>query len=528
MMERCSGWWRFKAIAAWLCLAMLLGLAGCAPMPPAIDKPVSHALDPADASSALGRLFAPTAGRHPGRSGFKVLATGRAAFVARAELAELAERTLDLQYYSADDDISSNLTLLNIAAAAQRGVRVRVLLDDIYPLTRLFGQRALALHPNIDVRIFNPFFGGTTSAGRLVEFLFDSGRLNRRMHNKLWITDNAAALVGSRNLGDEYFGAGTSSNFADVEVLAAGPIVHRLSQAFDAYWNSDAAVPLRALLRGSELPDAGSIAGWLESRVAACEGMPPCSWLGERGLVSGLKRGTESLSWAQARFSWDAPDVEKQAPGSDIEHGSLDDPHALRIRRELLIVSPYFIPSSAGLHHLAATRGRGVRVAILTNSLASTDSPAAHAGYARHRTALLESGVELYETRPQPGVPHKRWHRWGHASPSSLHAKMIVQDRSRVVVGSFNQDPRSRLHNTEGWLEIDSEEVAADLVALFDEGTAREHAFAVSLSDADDGSLRWTTEEDGALVRHDAEPMTRPWLPWWRSLLGRLIPEHML
>jgi len=192
-------------------------------------------------------------------------------------------------------------------------------------------------------------------------------------------------------------------------------------------------------------------------------------------------------------------------------------------------VSPYFIPSEDGHRHLGEMRARGVRVAVLTNSLASTDSPAAHAGYARHRVALLRAGVELYEVRPQPGVRHRRSHRWGDASPSSLHAKIIVQDRMRAIVGSSNQDARSRLHNTEAWIAVDSADVAADLAALFAAGADAQHAFKVELNEvAGTSRIAWSTEEGDAIVRYDVEPVTGPWLRLWRSILGVLVPEHML
>lgn len=175
-------------------------------------------------------------------------------------------------------------------------------------------------------------------------------------------------------------------------------------------------------------------------------------------------------------------------------------------------MTPYFIPSADGLLHLTEMRSRGVRVAVLTNSLASTDSPAAHAGYARHRQALLRDGVELFEMRPQPGAAHRISHRWGSASRDSLHAKIIVQDRTRAIVGSLNQDPRSRLHNTEAWIAIDSARLATELAALFDEGVDAHHSFRAHLSSSgSETSLKWHTEEKGSAVVYDIEPM----VSWW-------------
>ncbi len=511
-------------------IALLLMVGGCASLRPDFPRVPSLAIAGGE-STSLGRAFAMQASQNPGRSGFQVMATGQSAFVTRAALADAAERTLDLQYYSVGEDLTTDLLLLRIVAAAERGVRVRILLDDIHAPTRVFAWRAMAAHPGIQARLFNPFyFGATMSLARLGEFAFDSERLNRRMHNKLWITDNAVAIVGSRNLGDEYFDANESGNFADVDLLAAGPIVNELSHAFDAYWNSAAAVPAQAVVAVPQADDGAAVRQGLRARMAACAGAAPCRWLGEGGLPDALRSGSVSLSWARAQFIYDAPDRGKSSVPSGIEHGSIDDhPGGARTRSELLIVSPYFVPSEAGLRHLGEMRERGVRVAVLTNSLASTDSPAAHAGYARHRAALLRDGVELYEHRPTPGVRHRLSHRWGDASPSSLHAKIIIQDRAHAIVGSLNQDPRSRLHNTEAWIAVDSPELAADLAALFEAGVDSHHAFEVRLNQAERTCrLEWKTQEGGKTVRHGVEPMTALWLRLWRGILGALIPEHML
>ena len=517
-------------IAYSLLYAMLLMTSGCASLRGEVPRVPSHAIVDGDRTT-LGQVFSAQAAQHPGLSGFQVIASGHSAFVARAALADAAELTLDLQYYSVGDDLTTDLLLLRLVAAAERGVRVRILLDDIHASARAFARRATAAHPGIEVRVFNPFyFGGESSLVRLGEFVADSERLNRRMHNKLWVTDNVVAIVGSRNLADAYFDANETGNFSDVDLLTAGPVVSDVSRAFDAYWNSPAAIPFEVFAEGTDAAEAATQREALRSRTESCRGVPPCLWLTEVGLLDALRSGSVSLTWANAQFTFDPPDGDKPVPASGIEHGSIDDrPGGVRTLSELLIVSPYFVPSEDGRRHLAEMRERGVRVAVLTNSLASTDSPAAHAGYARHRAALLGDGVELYETRPEPGAPHRRSHRWGHASPASLHAKIIVQDRSRAIVGSLNQDPRSHLHNTEAWIAIDSPELASDLAALFGEASDMHHAFKVGLNaPTGSGALEWLTEEGGKPVRYDVEPMTELWLRVWRDLLGALIPEHLL
>ena len=476
--------------------------------------------------TALGRVLGAQAVAHPGQSGFQVMAAAHAAFALRAALAEAAERTLDLQYYSVGDDATSNLLLQRILAAAERGVRVRILLDDVYAATRAFAQRAAAAHPRIEVRLFNPFFfGGSFGVARVVEFALDEQRLNRRMHNKLWITDNAAAIVGSRNLGDEYFGAFEGANFNDVDLLAAGPVVNDLSTAFDTYWNSAAAIPLQALMEPLDANARSAVREALHERARQCGSAPPCAWIASGGLLDALRSGSVDLSWARARAVYDQPDLPKSGPATGIEH-PMDADALVSTRSELLIVSPYFIPGEDGRRHLGDMLGRGARVAVLTNSLSSTDVTAAHAAYARHRADLLRGGLELYETRVEPGTPH-RSHRWGQVSPSSLHAKIVVQDRVRALVGSVNQDPRSRLRNTEAWIELESAELARDLASLFADASDLHHAFKVEL-DPTTQQLAWRTEERGQVVRYDSEPATGFWLRLWRSTLGVLIPEHQL
>ena len=517
-----------------LTLVLLFAVDGCASWRPDVQSVPSHALEGAEHSS-LGRAFAVQSNLHPGRSGFQVMASGTSALAMRAAMIAVAERTIDLQYYSAGNDLTTDLLLQHLVAAAERGVRIRLLLDDIEPSTRRFAQRAAAAHAGIQVRLFNPFhFGGTSGLARLAEFAFDSERLNRRMHNKLWITDNAVAIVGSRNLADAYFDANGSGNFHDVDLLSIGPIVDDMSRAFDAYWNSDQAVPIEAFSDAAAAADAEetrAVRQSLQWRAAGCEGGPACRGLRvEDALLKDLRAGSVPLYWGRAQFIYDVPGRAKRPVYSGIEHGWMEDhPGGVRTEDELLIVSPYFVPSEAGLLHLRSMRSRGVRIAILTNSLDSTDVPAAHAGYARHRVTLVRDGIELYEMRLDAETPHTRSHRWRRVSPSSLHAKFIVQDRRHAIVGSLNQDPRSRLYNTEAWVAVDSPELAAELAALFDEGSELDHAFRVETGPASDGqALLWTTAESGKIVRFDAEPISDPWSSLWRGLLGVLIPEDML
>ncbi|MEW6703608.1 MAG: phospholipase D family protein [Pseudomonadota bacterium] len=511
-----------------IAIAIALLTAGCATPRLDMPRPASYAL-PDGHSTPLGQAFAGEARAHPGLSGFQLLASGHAALVSRGALADMATKTLDLQYYSVGQDLTTHLLLERLLAAAQRGVRVRVLLDDVHPEARDFARQAIALHPSIHVRLFNPFLStGTSTLARLGEFAVDGERLNRRMHNKLWVADNVVGIIGSRNLGDEYFDTKAAASFVDIDLLAVGPVVQQMSRAFDDYWNSAAAWPGQAFGLQATEEQRLQAQQALRGRNAACHTVPPCHWLRENGVGIALRNGQLALTWAAASLAYDPPELPKLDVPTGIAHS-----HAARgtgeAPGELLIVSPYLIPGDDGLEHLAGMRERGDRIAALTNSLASTDSPAAHAGYAAHRRHLLEQGVELYEIRPAPGRRHRETHRWGRASPGSLHAKFVVLDRRQVVLGSRNQDPRSRLHNTESWVTIDSPELAAELAGLFDEGTDLHHAFKLQLQDSDTGPrLIWLTEEEGVVVRHEAEPGAGFWLQLWRDLLSLLLPEHML
>lgn len=521
------------ALSALLVLALPL-LAGCSTPRLDVPPPPSHALaDPQ--VTTLGREVGAAASLHPGRSGFSLVVSGREALTTRAALADLAERTLDLQYYSAGNDRTTDLLLLRLEAAASRGVRVRILLDDIYPPTRRFGQRAAALHRGVQVRIYNPFFwSGDWDPVRVAELLADAERLNRRMHNKLWIADNAAAIIGSRNLGDAYFDGLDAGNFSDVDLLVAGPIVADLSQSFDVYWNSASAVPLERL--GAALDDAAAERSRqaLQARSGACEDATSCASLvptALQGEADRLRSKIDQFVWADADVIFDLPEEQKTPVGSGVEHGWIEDrPGGVRTESELLIVSPYLVFGEDALDHLADMRRRGVRVAVLTNSLDSTDSLAAHAGYARQREALLAGGVELFEMRPQAGSSrHGLTHRWLQPQAGSLHAKVVIQDRRRAIVGSPNQDPRSRLHNREVWLTVRSAGIAAELAALFDEASDAHHAYRLELVDGDDGPrVEWHTQERGEPVVHSVEPAASPWLKLWRAMLGALVPEHLL
>jgi putative cardiolipin synthase len=541
------------AQAALIALVSLLALAlsGCTGVRREVPREASLAWStPSDTTLGRGLARPMAAGCQPADapgpfdaattcpSGFHLLTQGVDALRIRAELADAARHTLDLQYYTLHEDTTTALLLWRVLRAAGRGVRVRLLLDDLYAAGRDVDLAALDAHPLIEVRVFNPFLQrGGLGLSRLLEFLGDPARLNRRMHNKLWIADNAAAIVGGRNLGDVYFEAHPGVNFSDLDLLASGPVVAQLSASFDEYWNSDWAVPITAFV--ATTPGAGTLATFqarLEAEVQGFRDTPYAAALREARILPLLLDGRMPLVQAPALAFYDKPDkVSATTAGSDanpVFQAHLR-PAIQAAREEVLLVSPYFIPSEQGMDMMAALVMRGVRVRVLTNSLAATDVPAVHAGYARFRLRLLAAGVEVHEMRPEartgsrirlPALP-------GSSSATSLHAKAILIDRRRLFTGSMNLDPRSRLHNTEVGVMIDSAEVGAQLGALFDQAMQPEHTFRLALEadphTLDMPRLAWHAVVDGQPMRYDKEPAG-----FWRrlasKLLGMLAPADLL
>ena len=501
-------------------LVVMILTSGCATFGEDIPRHPSYALEDG-AHTLLGRAFAAQQIANPGQSGFDLLATGPEALLARAALADAAEHTLDLQYYSVAQDATTDLLLERIVGAARRGVRVRMLLDDIDESARAFAARALNADPGIQVRLFHPFLSGPWFGGRLLEFLADGERLNRRMHNKLWAADNAVAIFGSRNLGSAYFEAEPTGNFFDVDLIAAGPVVRDLSRGFDEYWNSKSAIPF---VTGA--PKETERIQRADAEAKECS-RTECRGSNANTYLRLIESAELPLVWAPARVTYDKPHEPKLPPPYGIQHGMSDvspDPDAAGF--ELLFISPYFIPSREGLEHLGDMRRRGVRIAVLTNSLASTDAPAAHAGYARYRADLLRCGVELFEFRPVPGGPHPTRHLWArHASAASLHAKVIVIDRRRAIVGSMNQDPRSRLYNTESWVSIDSPALAGKLADLFEESTQMHHSFRLRTRG---DVLEWVTQEGGLEVRYESDPLASAWKRFLSGVTSMFVPEDLL
>ncbi|HYN62139.1 MAG TPA: phospholipase D family protein [Rubrivivax sp.] len=480
-------------------------LGGCAATMPSLEgRTASSAL--ADTSGTrLGRALATEAAAHPGKSGIHALANPRDAFAARAVLAAVADKSLDVQYYIWHGDTAGYLLFEALWRAAERGVHVRLLLDDNNTAGMDPTLAALDAHPNLELRLYNPF---VQRGARALGYLTDFARLNRRMHNKSFTADNQVAVVGGRNIGDEYFGVGSGVLFADLDVVAVGPAVSEISKQFDLYWNSASAYPAAGLLGAPGTQSAAE----LQARFAAARADPQSVAYLEAvrttPVVRDLLARTLSFEWARAQLVHDDPaktlDTAKRV---DV----LLFPNLVRAigqpQKSLDLVSPYFVPGEAGTAALAALAGRGVTVRILTNSLAASDVSAVHAGYSKRRVELLRAGVRLYELKPTAGqeLPDSRA-GMGSSSASGLHAKTFAVDGERIFVGSFNFDPRSALLNTEMGLVIDSPVLARGLAEGFDTDV---HWVAYEVRLASDGrSLQWVERSAAGEKVFDTEPET--------------------
>jgi len=512
--------WRTPLILIILCLG-----SGCTSLSPNLPRVPSYAFDRPE-ETPLGRNFAAYLVNSPVQSGFRWLVSGEEAFIVRAATAEAAQKTLDLQYFIVANDATATLLLYRALQAAERNVRVRILVDDVGTSDNYNLLSTLDAHPNIKVRTYNPFISqGLWGVFRIPEYLGNSSRLNRRMHNKLWIADNAVAVVGGRNLGDAYFAFNRSNNFADLDIFMAGPLVRDVSHSFDAYWNNATAVPIKAVSSvPSESDQLAVIQEQLKSRAETFRDTHYAKALRETDFRRLLRSGQLALLTAPAAVLQDSPE-KKLTQGKDQPVIFAIRSAVLAARREALLISPYFVPSERGVAGLCSLAKKGVRVRILTNSLASTDVPVVHAGYARYRPRLLACGVELHELRPGVKSARKRL-----SLGTTLHAKVVIVDRSTLIVGSMNLDPRSRMLNTEVAVRIENPVMGEELSALFDEAVSPDQSYRVELTEPGNASsaLVWVGEENKSPVRLDSEPLASLWQHFVSGLLGSMAPEELL
>ena len=491
----------------WTLVLCALVLAGCAQLPSHEGRSVSQALA-RDDNTRIGRAIAPRAAGQAGLSGVHALVEGSDAFAARMMMAASAERSLDVQYYIWRNDNTGMLLQRALLDAAGRGVRVRLLLDDNNTAGMDQALAVLDAHPNIEVRLFNPY---ARRSARLLGLLGDFKRLNQRMHNKSFTADGQATVVGGRNVGDEYFDATGEVLFADLDVLVVGPVVGAVERDFDRYWNSRSAYPAARLLAPAG-PGAQAALQARHAQVAAAPGARAyLDMIANSRFVAELNDQTLALEWVPVELVSDDPDkVVGGAPESGLAYelpGKFGQPAS-----QVDLVSPYFVPGANWTARFELLARNGVKVRILTNSLEATDVAAVHAGYARWRRQLVAAGVTLLELKRSwpPGAGPRPKGGPGGSSGSSLHAKTFAVDQSRMFVGSFNFDPRSADLNTEMGLVIDSPAMAQRMSAVL-ERQVLTRAYELKLSP--DGQLRWLERSaDGVQTWHDREPGAS----WWR------------
>ncbi len=525
-------WWARALLLAGL-IGALLGLSGCAAMlapKNAAEFPPSSAIA-LSADSALGKI-ALISTPSPELSGFRLMPLGNYSLDTRLALAARAQRSLDVQYYHIQNDETGRLFLRALRDAAARGVRVRLLMDDLYTSGMDPLLLGLAATPNVEVRLFNPFccareHGQVT---RYLASLSEWSRVNHRMHNKLFVADGAMAIVGGRNVANEYYLRGALDNFIDLDAFAMGHVVPELAAVFDDYWNSDPVYPLTSIARSGKSPD--ELRQYFEDATGpATTPLPPPlpanDVLGYGPVSEDLEAGRVGLIWGTAKVLADEPaKVMDDVILDSVTYNVLDE--GRKARQELVISSPYLVPGKFTNQLLRELGQRKVRVQILTNSLASTDEPVVYTGYSRHRAMLLQHGVDLYELSSSRVQTNQRQSRFFGKSTARLHAKLVVIDRKTLFVGSMNLDPRSSDINTEMGLVIESPQLARELLRIIDIDRLQS-AYRVRL-DANGNCCEWLTidetgEREMVLTK---EPDATFWLQLKTLLLSPFVPEELL
>jgi putative cardiolipin synthase len=481
----------------------------------------SYALPLEGDRTVLDRMIHPVLQQHPGETGMILLFGNLHAFAARAHTARSAGRSLDLQYYYWRDDLTGGLLGKEVLAAADRGVRVRILVDDINTRGDDSTYLGFGSHPNIEVRLFNPCRSRASALRRGMELLLRAMSATRRMHNKAWIVDGRIAIVGGRNIGDAYFDVSATSNFRDMDLLMLGPAVQQTETIFDSFWNSASAIPIEALSRHRR-GDLARLNQKLEALTAAGPAVPYLRQLIEEKDTVALLGGGRRIRWtSDVSVVSDPPE---KALGWCEGRWLIESirPALFGATSEVEIVSPYFIPGEDGLRGFTDLVARGVRVSVLTNSLAATDVAAVHGAYASYREALLKAGVKLFELKPK--IAKRKISLFG-SSGASLHTKAFTVDRTLGFVGSFNFDPRSIALNTEMGVLFHDAELADEIREVVAEEIAPERSYRLSLTD---GKLAWEDLRQPRARIWTHEPRASIWRRIIAMLIGLLPMESQL
>jgi cardiolipin synthase C len=485
-------------------LLVMLSFGACGGLPKGGERVPSTATK-GNGGTALAAAVRSRVAAHPGQSGLHALPDGRDALAARLALADAAQRSLDVQYFIWNKDLAGKVLLDHLFRAADRGVRVRLLLDDLGTMPSDITLLTIDSHPNIEVRMFNPI---AMRSLRVLGMIAEFGRINKRMHNKSFIADGEVAIVGGRNIGDEYFGAHEKANYADLDVAVIGPVVHEVSDEFDLYWNHQASIPIAALSRQNTTPEEfAAKRTTLTAFNTTAERSAYAESVRDSEFARQLKRQAVSYSWGRATIVSDHPDKVLTSAAKTETHLA---PKLRQVvdatKRELFLVSPYFVPGKQGVDLLASVRQRGARVVVITNSLASTDGVPVHSKYQRYRKPLLQAGIELYELKPTAGAQRgqRRGSLRGPSGSGSvgLHAKTFAFDRRIGFIGSYNLDPRSNKLNTEMGVLFDCPKLVRRLPETQNRDILQ-NAYRVELVG---NRLGWVTREGGKEVRFDSEP----------------------
>lgn len=482
---------------------MVLTVSGCA----SVDFDYPKAPSTAVEADRVDRQIESLEDQNPGDAGFHLLIDSIDSLAVRLLMAARAERSIDAQYYLITNDEVGYLFLDSLLQAADRGVRIRLLLDDIQTQGNDAGMAALDSHPNFEVRIFNPFAGRSS---RLGDGITRFNRVNRRMHNKSFTADNHVTVIGGRNIAAEYFGARSDVNFGDIDVMAVGPVVEEVSNMFDTYWKNRSALPLPAFAKMPKNP--AEELQRLRQRLAQSREQIESTRYAEaltRDIRGYVEADASIYTWAPYELVYDSP--AKADPHKAQEASSILTPLRAEIegaRQEIMFISPYFVPRKAGIRGFSGLRDKEIGIQVITNSLAATNHSVVHSGYAPARKPLLKMGVELYEVRPDVGESGAT--KAGNVdAEGTLHTKAFVVDRQRLFVGSFNMDPRSAYINTELGVIIDSPELASDVVERVRQALP---VFAYEVTLNDNNKLRWLGEKDGDQEIWKKDPQTG----WWR------------
>jgi putative cardiolipin synthase len=502
-----------KSFKYLLFIVIIVLLASCASVD--FDYPKSESTAYVDTHDThYGKLLKDEINQHPSEhSGFFLLNDGIDALSARLLLAEHAQRSIDAQYYEIKKDIIGRAFITALLQAADRGVRVRLLIDDINTVGYDIGMAALDSHPNFEIRVFNPFVNRTF---RKLDALGGFSRINRRMHNKSFTVDNQITIFGGRNIGDEYFGAGEDATFFDLDVAAIGPIVKEVSNMFNLYWNHERAAPLPAFTKIPEDPAVElsrvreNLKKWRDEVVDT-----KYAEIVKKTYLEFVENQQE-FTWAPYQLVYDSPDKAFKNKASTV--ASITTPirkSLLAAEKEILVVSPYFVPKKKGIDALSKIQENGVNITVITNSHAANNQALVHAGYAPARKPLLKNGIKIYEVKPTAQVIEYETIDLSSAK-ATLHTKAYIVDREKLFIGSFNFDQRSANINTELGAIIHSPQLAS-LMAKRANAALAKKTYELFLSDS--GGLRWRAYNDGQEVVLSKEPHTS----WWQRVKGRFL-----